>query len=127
MKVVNVGEVKKVILNNKQIIRNYGVNKLGLFGSFVRDEQKENSDVDLLVDFDKDQNTFKNFMGFADFMEETLGRKVDVVTLQSLSPFIGPYILKEVKYVEVWNCQSKPPCYFVASPLEKMGKCDNDI
>ncbi|PIU73102.1 nucleotidyltransferase [Candidatus Shapirobacteria bacterium CG06_land_8_20_14_3_00_40_12] len=101
MKVVNVGEVKKVILNNKQIIRNYGVNKLGLFGSFVRDEQKENSDVDLLVDFDKDQNTFKNFMGFADFMEETLGRKVDVVTLQSLSPFIGPYILKEVKYVEV--------------------------
>ena len=95
------GDVNKVILDNRQKIRRYGVNKLGLFGSFVRDEQKENSDVDLLVDFDKDQNTFKNFMGFADFMEETLGRKVDVVTLQSLSPFIGPYILKEVKYVEV--------------------------
>jgi len=101
MKVINMGDVNKVILDNRQKIRRYGVNKLGLFGSFVRDEQKENSDVDLLVDFDKDQNTFKNFMGFADFMEETLGRKVDVVTLQSLSPFIGPYILKEVKYVEV--------------------------
>ena len=75
MKVVNIGEVKKVILDNKQIIRNYGVNKLGLFGSFVRNEQGENSDVDLLVDFDKGKKTFRNFMGFADFMEKRWGEK----------------------------------------------------
>ena len=78
---------------------NYGVKQIGLFGSFVRDEGKADSDVDFLVDFEKEKKTLKNFMGLAFFLEDLFQRKVEVVTPQGLSPYIGPYILKAVEYV----------------------------
>jgi predicted nucleotidyltransferase len=51
------------------------------------------------MDFEKDKTTFKNFMGLAFFLEDLFQRKVEVVTPQGLSPYIGPYILKTVEYV----------------------------
>lgn len=80
-------------------IRALGVKRLGLFGSFVRGEQDEDSDVDLLVEFDSGKKTFDGFIGLAFFLEELLGRRVELVTPESLSPYIGPGILNEVKYV----------------------------
>ncbi|HEX6987722.1 MAG TPA: nucleotidyltransferase family protein [Planctomycetaceae bacterium] len=75
-----------------------GVRRIGLFGSFVRGEQQADSDVDLLVSFQRGRKTFRNFMEAADLLEGALGRKVDIVTPESLSPFIGPSILREVEY-----------------------------
>lgn len=79
-------------------LERFGVNSVGLFGSFVRAEQNDQSDVDLLVDFEPDKKSFDNFMNLAFFLEDILGRKVDLVTTQSLSPYIGPKILAEVEY-----------------------------
>jgi len=76
-----------------------GVRSMGLFGSFVRGEQTSLSDVDMLVEFTPEKHTFDNFMEVAFLLEELLGRKVEVVTPESLSPYIGPHILREVERV----------------------------
>jgi predicted nucleotidyltransferase len=83
---------------NEQKLREYGVRRCGLFGSFVRNEQNGQSDVDLLVEFEPEEKTFDNFMHLAIFLEAILGRRVDLVTVESLSPHIGPYIMREVEY-----------------------------
>lgn len=80
-------------------IRALGVRELALFGSFARGEQRSGSDVDLLVDFEEDRKTFDNFMGLVFLLEDVLGRKVQVVTRDSLSPHIGPHILQEAEHV----------------------------
>jgi predicted nucleotidyltransferase len=73
--------------------------KLGLFGSFVRDEPSEVSDIDLLVEFREGRKTFDNFMRLSFLLEDLLQRRVQLVTPESLSPYIGPHILAEVEYV----------------------------
>ena len=80
-------------------IKAHGVRRLGLFGSFVRDEPNGHSDVDLLVEFQPGRKTFDNFMALADLLEELLQRRVELVTTESLSPYIGPRILAEVQDV----------------------------
>jgi predicted nucleotidyltransferase len=80
-------------------IRALGVEALGLFGSFVRGEQSPESDVDLLVRFQRDQKSFDNFMALAFLMEDLLGRRVELVTPEGLSPYLGPHILAEVQDV----------------------------
>jgi uncharacterized protein len=79
-------------------LRSLGVKRLGLFGSFVREQQNADSDIDFLVEFETDQKTFENFMQLAFFLEDEFQRKVELVTRESLSPYIGPHILKEVEY-----------------------------
>ena len=89
----------QLIITNSEIIKQFGVDKIGLFGSFVRNEQTDKSDVDFLVEFKKEKKTYQNFMALAEFLESLLGRKVEIVTPQSLSPYIGPHIIKSVEYV----------------------------
>ena len=94
-------EVLRIIRNHQQEIRDFGVRRCGFFGSFVRGEATEQSDVDILVEFEPGQKTFDNFMQLAFFLEDLLGRDVDLVTVESLSPHIGPHILKEVEYASI--------------------------
>ncbi|MFY8185055.1 MAG: nucleotidyltransferase family protein [Bacteroidia bacterium] len=92
-------ELFERIISNQEMIRSYGVERLGVFGSFVKDTVKNTSDVDFFIDFDSSKKTFKNFMKLAYLLETITGRKIELVTPQSLSKYIGPYILKEVEYV----------------------------
>ncbi|MGB9872756.1 MAG: nucleotidyltransferase family protein [Anaerolineae bacterium] len=73
--------------------------RLGLFGSFVRGEVRPESGVDFWVEFEPGRKTFDNFMALAFLLEELLGRPVELVTPESLSPYIRPYIESELKYV----------------------------
>ena len=91
----------KRILEQRERLSSFGVTSLGLFGSFVRGEQTDWSDIDILVEFTPEKHTFDNFMDVSFLLEEALGRKVDVVTPEGLSPHIGPHILKEVERVSV--------------------------
>ena len=86
---------------NREAIKSYGVNSLGIFGSFLKGTFTDASDVDLLVDFAPEKKSFDNFMDLSFFLEELFGRKVEIVTPQSLSKFIGPHILKEVQHVSL--------------------------
>ncbi len=96
-------KTKQDILNavdqNRSRLRALGVRRLGLFGSFVRGEQRPDSDIDLLVEFDPGRKTFDAFMEVSFFLEEVLQHNIELVTLESLSPYLGPHILKEVEYV----------------------------
>jgi predicted nucleotidyltransferase len=89
------------ILGERERIASFGVRSIGLFGSFVRDDQTSLSDVDILVEFIPEKHTFDNFMEVAFFLEELLGLKVELVTPEALSPHIGPHILREVERVPI--------------------------
>ncbi len=93
--------VLSLIHQQQNQIRAFGVRRLGLFGSFVRGQQDADSDVDVLVEFEPDCKTFDAFINLAFFLEELFERDVELVTLESLSPYIGPHILNEVEYVEL--------------------------
>lgn len=73
----------------------FNVREIGLFGSFVREEEMETSDIDILVEFEKPIGFFK-FMELEEYLELQLERKVDLVSKKALKPFIGQYILEEV-------------------------------
>ncbi|HET8827940.1 MAG TPA: nucleotidyltransferase family protein [Pelobium sp.] len=85
---------------HKQELSSFGITNIGLFGSYLRDEQNEKSDIDLLIDFKPEKENFDNYMAVYDIFERLFSsEKVEVITKNGLSQYIGPKILKEVQYV----------------------------
>ncbi len=85
---------------HKSTLSKYGIDAVGLYGSYSRDEQHYTSDIDLLIDFTPESENFDNFMVVCDYLESLFGgEKVEIVTKNGLSPYIGPRILEEVIYV----------------------------
>lgn len=85
---------------NKPELLKFGVANVALFGSYLRNEQTSNSDIDLLIDFEPDKENFDNYMAVCDIFESIFkNKKVEVVTKNGLSKYIGPKILKDVMYV----------------------------
>lgn len=76
-------------------IRGLGVRRLALFGSVLRNEARPDSDVDVLVEFQPGQKNFDRFLALVDLLERLLEHRVEIVTTEALSPFIGPHILAE--------------------------------
>lgn len=94
MPVKNKAELLSLLQKNQQNIQRFGVSSCGIFGSFVRDTAiNTESDVDVLVIFKPNQKTFDNFMHLSFFLEDLFDRKVDLVTIESLSPYIAPVFL----------------------------------
>ncbi|MDQ2753248.1 MAG: nucleotidyltransferase family protein [Bacteroidota bacterium] len=86
--------------SRKSELSKFGVLNVGLFGSYVRNEQSNQSDIDLLIDFEPDKENFDNYMAVYDILESIFkNQKVEVVTKNGLSKYIGPKILKDVMYV----------------------------
>ncbi len=83
---------------NKATIKKYGVKKIGLFGSYIRKEQKPTSDIDILVEFEKGKVTFDNYMDLKFFLEDLFECKVDLVMKEAIKPDLKPYIIGSVKY-----------------------------
>ncbi len=90
--------VKQLQKEKKTLELDYGVKRLGVFGSYVRNEQKKNSDVDVLVEFSQPPGLFK-FIELENHLSDKLGVKVDLVMKSALKPYIGEVILKEVQYI----------------------------
>lgn len=76
-----------------------GVQRLALFGSVQRNEARSDSDVDVLVEFLPGQKTFDHLLALGELLEVTLGHRVELVTVESLSPYLRPYILAEAQDV----------------------------
>ena len=91
-------EILNILKANQSYLKKLGVKRIGLFGSFVRGQQHSRSDLDFLVEFEPKLKTFDNFIALATWLEDLLQRKVEVVTTEALSPYIGPHILREVEY-----------------------------
>ena len=92
-------DVVRRLRQHREEIRSLGVEKIGLFGSFARGEPAADSDVDLLVEFRREEQSFDNFMRLGFLLEDLLQRRVELLTPQSLSPYMGPRILDEVQDV----------------------------
>jgi hypothetical protein len=92
-------EIKEFLTRNKKNIeKNFGIKSIGIFGSFVKGEANAYSDIDILIEFQKDKETFRNYMGLKFYLEEELNRKVDIIIKDSIKPLIKSEILKEVVY-----------------------------
>lgn len=92
--------ILRFLTENPAEIRQFGVRKIGLFGSYARNEQTETSDIDFLVEFYPAEKSYDHLIGLIDFLEYHLNRSVEVVTLQSLSPFLVDHIEKDLCYGE---------------------------
>jgi predicted nucleotidyltransferase len=79
--------------------RTLGARRLGVFGSFARGEAREDSDVDVYVEFDEGKRTYDNFFALHELLENLLGRRVDLVTDKSLTETKARLILPTVRYV----------------------------
>ncbi|HMQ62007.1 MAG TPA: nucleotidyltransferase family protein [Flavilitoribacter sp.] len=94
--------IEDLIKGNSLQIKNYGISKIGLFGSFARQAQHQASDIDILIDFEEGKETFDNFMAVCLLLDQLFkDYKVEVVTTKGLSPYIGPHILNSVEYVQI--------------------------
>lgn len=78
--------------------KEYGVSEIGLFGSYIRRENKEGSDLDVLVKFDLYPSMFK-YLDLQEYLSQKLGVRVDLTHKDSLKQYIGKRILAEVMYL----------------------------
>ena len=88
---IDIAKIKQKIL---PILLRYGVTGVGLFGSYVRGEMREDSDIDIVVKIEKDISLL-DFVGLKLEIEEVLGRKVDLVEYNTIKPLLRERILKE--------------------------------
>ncbi len=97
---MNRNEVLVTLRAHKEILTQlYGVNELTLFGSVARDQARDESDVDILVDFDGPVH-WQRYFGAQFYLEDLLGRQVDLATDKDLRPEVRPYVEKEA--INVW-------------------------
>jgi len=94
-------EIKREILAKREELARYGVKRLGIFGSFVRNEQRPDSDLDILVEYLPGKKNFNNYIQLAFLLEDTFHRKIDLVTPESISKYIYPYVEQEIEYVSL--------------------------
>jgi hypothetical protein len=81
------------------LVEKFGVIEIAIFGSYARGEQRTDSDVDLIVDFKEGWKTFDNYMDLKFYLEELLGKKVDLVIKSAINSRIKPFITEEAIYI----------------------------
>jgi len=92
-------EIKECVKTHKnQLIQDYKVKSIGIFGSYIRGRQQDKSDLDILVDFEETIGLFK-FVELQRYLSRLLGVKVDLVMKSALKPRIGARIMEEVSYI----------------------------
>lgn len=91
-------EILHTIQLHQEAIKQFGVRRLGLFGSYVRGEGKDTSDLDFIVDFEK--KTFDNYMDLKFFLEDLFQCPVDLVIIDSIKPRLKKIILHETLYAQ---------------------------
>jgi len=94
----NSQEILKIIEENREQIRGFGVTSLGLFGSAVRGEATDTSDLDFVVEIEN--VTFDSYMDLKEYLERLFGCKVDLVMKDAIKPRLRPIILSETVYVQ---------------------------
>lgn len=95
---LNAEQILSILAQNIGLLKRYGIHRIGLFGSFLSNEQNEDSDVDLLVEFEPGRKTFDNYMDLKFQLEQLLRRPVDLVIPEAVKHRIKPYIMESVRY-----------------------------
>lgn len=97
---MNLSEIERKLREKREYIKEvFHISEMGIFGSFVRGEETASSDIDILVTFEKGHKDFFNYMRLKHYLEELLGRNVDLVIKNAVKPRLKEKILNEVRYV----------------------------
>lgn len=97
---MDANEIERKLEEKKvHIKRVFHIREIGIFGSFIRGEQNASSDIDVIVEFEKGHKDFFNYMRLKHYLEELLGRKVDLVIKNAVKPRLRKRIFSEVEYV----------------------------
>lgn len=95
----SIEEIKKILKEHKkEVSRKYKVSEIGIFGSFVRGEQKKRSDIDILVEYDEIPDLFE-YINLERYLKRLLRKKVDLVRKEAIRPELKDRILREVVYI----------------------------
>jgi hypothetical protein len=99
----NKDSVFELIRANQTALRKLGVKRLGLFGSFARGEQRPESDIDFLVEFEPGRKCLDSFMSVWDELEAVIDRNIDILTLESLAsrPRLQQRVLKDAEFISI--------------------------
>lgn len=95
-KILTKDEIIERLGQKREALPKYKVRQIGLFGSYVRNEQRENSDIDFLVEFERGVTLF-DIIELENFLTQLFGKKASVVSKNGLSKYLGPHILKEAE------------------------------
>lgn len=99
LRIMNINEIKNKIKSEEPFLKEkFRVKRIGIFGSYLRGEQKKTSDLDILVEFYEAPSLFE-FIRMERYLKSVLKIKVDLVMRDSLRPYIGKHILDEVIYI----------------------------
>ncbi|CAB3287663.1 DNA polymerase beta domain protein region [Methanocaldococcus lauensis] len=82
---------------HKNELKNFGVKRIGLFGSYARNEQKESSDIDFIVEFEKGKVTYDNYIGLITYLENLFNKKVDLLTVEGLKTIRVKEVKEEIE------------------------------
>jgi predicted nucleotidyltransferase len=100
MAVSSINEIIKYLNNNKMLLHEkFGVNRIGIFGSFAKKSQAISSDIDLVIEIEKGRKNIHSFMQLKRFLEKEMERKVDLGFEHTLKPVIKDKIKEEIIYV----------------------------
>ena len=92
-------DIIQQIQSKASSIKALGAERLGLFGSFARGEQKETSDIDVVVEFRPGMKTYSNLFDMAELLEKLLQKKVDLLTWEGMAGFVQSEVQKDIEYV----------------------------
>lgn len=90
-------DILKKLRENIITIKKFGVKKIGIFGSCVKDEIEKDSDIDIVVEFKKGKATFKNVGRLVDFLENLFGREIDLLTPDGIESIRIKHVRDEIK------------------------------
>ncbi len=96
---MNKSTIKSILIENKKLLKDFGVRKIGLFGSYLHMAETDDSDIDLLVDAD-DNMSLLRFSDLQIKLTEIFGHKIDLVSVNGISKYIKPTVMREVEFVE---------------------------
>ena len=96
----SIDDIMNALNSNMSSIKKFHVKKIGVFGSFVRGEQTSTSDIDILVEFEDNQETLDNYMDLKFFLEDLFARRVDVVISSVIKDALKKSIVESVKYAK---------------------------
>ena len=93
-------EVMDILRSSLSELKGFGVKRIGVFGSYARGDPDGESDIDILVEFEKGEERFENLFNVHELLKDRYDMNIDLVTIDGLSPYIGPHILEEVIFVD---------------------------
>jgi len=98
---VNRDQALQILKESLPQLQTYGVRDVALFGSVARNDADSTSDIDILIDFDPDAESFDNLMNVADLLDSRFDVQVDIVTVNGLSPYLAASVQKEAVHAEI--------------------------